>query len=426
MAKISIPCFRIKNTAGGVRYYWEPSATLKKAGWKPLKLGQDEEAAIRAARARNAEIAAWRAGTASPRDVKRIEKRHTVDAVIDSFKKARFPSLKENTRTEYSSKFRTISRWAGSERMDAITRHNILAFRDALYAPRADGKVRENTAYNTLRVLRTLWEWALKNEHITKNPADGDMDVTTPEPRQQFASALARDALLKAAGDLGRPNMAAAMILAWTIGQREEDLLKLLQTRYNEIESYEADDPAVYARLAAREHDGRVMGIRLRQGKTNRWVGVPVTGDARRQLEVAIAASRKLNLTTILHDEEREQAWTCQAYDERRVRATQFQRAFGAIRDRAATDVAKAGDAELSVEITDLQFRDFRRTCVVTMGQRGIPDHLISAITGHRLDTVKKILETYLPRTTGMAMLAVDLTNERAPRKVEAAPKKTA
>ncbi len=29
----------------------------------------------------------------------------------------------------------------------------------------------------------------------------------------------------------------------------------------------------------------------------------------------------------------------------------------------------------------DIQFRDFRRTCVVTMGQRGIPDHLISAIT---------------------------------------------
>ena len=67
MAKISIPCFRIKKTAGGIRYYWEPSATLKKDGWKAVPLGKDEEAAIRAARARNAEVAAWRAGDASPR-----------------------------------------------------------------------------------------------------------------------------------------------------------------------------------------------------------------------------------------------------------------------------------------------------------------------------------------------------------------------
>lgn len=415
MAKIKIPCFRVKDTAGGVRYYWEPSATLKKAGWKALKLGQDRATAMTAAEARNAEVAAWRSGSASPRDVKKIEKSHTVDAVIDAFKEARWPRLKESTRVEYAGKLRVISRWAGTERMDLITRQNILDFRDVLYAPR-DGKVRENSAHGTLRVLRTLWDWAVRNEHIAANPAAGDMDISTPAPRQQFASALARNALVDAAMALGRPNMATAMVLAWTIGQREEDLLKLLQSRYDVIESYEADDPAVYARLAAREPDGRVMGIRLRQGKTDRWVGVPVVGEARQQLEAAIAASRALSLTTILHDEERQRCWTCKEFDERRTRATQFQRAFGAIRDRAMQDTIKAGDSELAAEIADLQFRDFRRTCVVTMGQRGIPDHLISAITGHRLDTVKKILETYLPRTTGMAMLAVDLTHERAPK----------
>lgn len=52
------------------------------------------------------------------------------------------------------------------------------------------------------------------------------------------------------------------------------------------------------------------------------------------------------------------------------------------------------------------------------MGQRGIPDHLISAITGHRLEMIKKILETYLPRTTGMAMLAMDLTHDRPPKQI--------
>ncbi|KQM60092.1 MULTISPECIES: hypothetical protein [unclassified Sphingomonas] len=418
MAKISIPCFRVKATAGGLRYYWEPSATLKKAGWKPLKLGQDETAAIAAARARNDEIRAWREGSAAPAEVRKIEKRHTVNAVIADFKKARFPKLKPNTAAEYTAKLKTISKWAGAERIDAIGRTDIIALRDALYAPRKDGRVHENTAFNTLKVLRTLWAWALENERIPTNPAATDLDITVPAPRQQFASALAQEALTTAAIALGKPNMAAAMILGWTLGQREEDLLKLLQSRYDELQAYEADDPAVYARLAAREPDGRVMGIRLRQGKTDRWVGIPITGNARHQLETAIAAARKLNLTTILFDEDYGRIWTSTIYAERRARAAQFQRAISRIRALAVETTTAAGDPELAAEIADLQFRDFRRTCVVTMGQRGIPDHLISAVTGHKLDTVKKILETYLPRTTGMAMLAVDLTNERAPAQV--------
>ena len=97
------------------------------------------------------------------------------------------------------------------------------------------------------------------------------------------------------------------------------------------------------------------------------------------------------------------------------TRQAQFQRSFGAIRAKAAATASASGDDDLATELAGLQFRDFRRTCVVVMAQRGIPDHLISAITGHQLDTVKKILETYLPRTTGMAMLAMDLTHERAP-----------
>ncbi|WP_341209831.1 site-specific integrase [uncultured Sphingomonas sp.] len=418
MAKITIPYFRAKKTAGGVRYYWEPSAELKVTGWKAMSLGQDENAAISAARARNDEVRVWRSGGARPRDVKKIAQRHTIDAVIAEFEKQRFPKLAENTRKEYAAKLRTISRWAGDVRIDAITRKNVLAFRDALYAPRKDGIVRETSAFNTLKVLRTLFDWAKKNELAPTNPAAGDLDVSIPAPRQQFASALARDALVAAADDLKRPNMAAAMILAWTIGQREEDLLKLVQTRYTELAAYEADDPAVYARIAAREPDGRVMGVRLRQGKTDRWVGVPVTGEARAHLEKALVGARALGLATILYDEDRERTWTAQKLVDRQTRAAQFQRSFAAIREKAAATVRAQGDEDLAIEIADLQFRDFRRTCVVVMGQRGIPDHLISAITGHQLDTVKKILETYLPRTTGMAMLAVDLTNERAPEQL--------
>lgn len=421
MGTITVPHLVGKPKKNPRRWFWQPSATLKRQGWKSLPLGTDELAAITAAKARNAEVKAWRDGGRAPAEVAPRVQPHTVDAVIAAYKVAKFKpkaegGLADNTQHTYAGQLRTISRWAGKERMDAITRKNVLVFRDALYAPRKkDGVVRVNGAYNTLRMLRTLFDWAQANEYVPKgyNPADGDLDAQTPAPRDQFASAAARKALPAAAIALGQPNMAAAMILSWTIGQREEDLLKLLQSRYDEIQPYEVDDPALYERVAAREPDERVWGVRVRQGKTDRWVGVPVVGEARQQLETAIAAARAAGLATILFDEVRRRSWTAAELVERKTRQAQFQRAFAAIRDHAAQTAREQQDHELAEEIAGLQFRDFRRTCVVMMGQRGLPDHLIASITGHKLETVKKILEVYLPRTTGMAVLAVDLMETR-------------
>ena len=56
---------------------------------------------------------------------------------------------------------------------------------------------------------------------------------------------------------------------------------------------------------------------------------------------------------------------------------------------------------------------DLRRTAVVFHGELGLADHRIAAITGHQLDTVKKILETYMPRTTATAARAISLSYAR-------------
>jgi hypothetical protein len=40
-------------------------------------------------------------------------------------------------------------------------------------------------------------------------------------------------------------------------------------------------DAEVFASLASMSSDGRVMGIRVRQGKTRVWVEVPVAADER-------------------------------------------------------------------------------------------------------------------------------------------------
>jgi integrase len=64
--------------------------------------------------------------------------------------------------------------------------------------------------------------------------------------------------------------------------------------------------------------------------------------------------------------------------------ATRFQRDFAEIREAAATAAAHQSDDALAAEIRTLQFRDLRRTCVVYLGELGLEDHLIAAITGHR------------------------------------------
>ena len=64
-------------------------------------------------------------------------------------------------------------------------------------------------------------------------------------------------------------------------------------------------------------------------------------------------------------------------------------------------------NTERAERLKGLQYRDTRRTCVVTLGELGLDDAGISAITGYKLATIKQILETYMPRTEAMAARAV-------------------
>jgi hypothetical protein len=296
----------------------------------------------------------------------------------------------------------------------AITRKNVRTLRDSLMAPDKDGRVRHTAAHATLRVLRTLLKYAVDEEVIPENPAQS-FALSAPAPRHQVAGPEARDALLLAADAAGEPNMGLAMLLGWKTAQREGDLLKMLQTQYVEIPPYKMD-PEVHAALAALAADGRVMGIRVRQGKTNRWVEVPVVAGERERIEAAIAAARAIGLTTILFNEQDRAPWTSGDAKERRTRQAYFQRRFADHRATAAALATKAGNDLLAAELVDLQFRDFRRTCVVALGELGLADQLIAAITGHSLDETKRILEVYMPRTTGMAARAIMLSAERDAR----------
>lgn len=71
-----------------------------------------------------------------------------------------------------------------------------------------------------------------------------------------------------------------------------------------------------------------------------------------------------------------------------------------------AEDIAVRG-MRAHPALAPLQLRDLRRTCIVQLGRLGLSDAQVAALSGHRLETTKRILETYMPRDTQMAGSAI-------------------
>ena len=447
MAKIDIPGLVIKRRGTKTHHYWQPSATLKKAGWQSVPLGTDPRAAQRAAEQQNDKVEQWRAGGAAPRTVKKFIKGGTVEQLIARYIADKFPEHAESTRKEYRSKLNIIQRWAGPEQVSHIDRKRVKKLRDALLRPDKSGEVKLHRASGTMRVLKTLMEFAIDADFLpddSRNPAT-NMDMPTPPARDQIWSQAALEAVTAIAIEEGQPGLALGIRLGREIGQREADILKLVISRWIEIPRHKLN-PADWDALAEPGADGTlsVWGVRLRQGKTNRWVEIPMVGATRRMLETAITDARAMGTTIILHEmaiprefrdvsqyerhlarehqretgriatpEQIEQLLQ-QGLVPRPWTETRFQRAIARVRDTAAERARAEGDEELAAEIETLQYRDLRRTAVVSLGELGIEDQLIAAITGHLLDHTRKILEVYMPRTTKMAGRAIALQQERS------------
>ena len=68
-------------------------------------------------------------------------------------------------------------------------------------------------------------------------------------------------------------------------------------------------------------------------------------------------------------------------------------------------------EAKLEVRkrlIVDLQRRDLRRTGMVELALCGVPDTQIAALSGHTIETTRRILDTYIPRRAELALAAIE------------------
>ena len=61
-----------------------------------------------------------------------------------------------------------------------------------------------------------------------------------------------------------------------------------------------------------------------------------------------------------------------------------------------------------AAKITDLHFHDLRGTAITMLAEAGCTVPEIAAITGHGLDHVGRILESYLSRTQALSEKAIE------------------
>lgn len=422
MAAIVIPFLRARAMKNGiVRWYWIPSAALARVGWEIVALGSDQSAACKAAAAINADVDRWKAGgqPQAKGKARRIEPHRqpqTTGGLIRAYKASpAWAKLSDNTRRTYTFQLKVIDGWAGDVPAAAVDRKRVQRFKDGLMAPNGHGQVQHTRAAGIMRCGRTLFQWGVNEGLLPANPFEKP-GMEQPPPRHQVASPEARAALIAGAltpyianGTDYAPDdgVAAGIALAFVTGQREGDLLAMQRSQWVELSPVKVRDRAVWQALVDASPDGRPMALRIRQGKTKVWVEIPVVGTERVIMDQAIARSKAAGCTTILIDERAGNPW------QGRTGQTRFQRRFAEARDRVIAAARKAENEALAGELADLQFRDLRRTCVVYLGELGLDDQAISAITGHKLESIKKILETYMPRTTAMAARAISIAHAR-------------
>lgn len=405
--KERIPYLVQRPLAHGVGYFWEPSARLKRHGWESRPLGTDLAQAVVKARARNEQVAEWESGGARPAKVRAVQRRETFGYVLDRYQTEVLATKAKNTQRVDKTAIKNLHDWAGKHPVGWIDRKRVRALRDAMMAKATIDGPGHAVAFHLLTTLRKILSWWIKEADLrTPNPAD-DFGLPAPAARDQICDADAEAALLAAATALKLPAVALAIELAIYTGQREADILAFDRGRWREISLAQlGHDATLYDRLAATTGDdaGKVMGLYVRQGKTKVWVGIPIAGDTRTTVESTLEAHRKAAQRS---GRVGAQYLVSRAGDGSAWPQRDFADAFARVRAQAVATAREQGNDELADRLAELQFRDLRRTCVVRLGWLGLNDYQIGSITGHKQQTIKKILEVYMPRTEAAAATAI-------------------
>ena len=334
----------------GSSYYWQPATALRRVGWRCRRLPDTLEAAIAEAEKINAEVDAWRAGQAEVNSVPTI---NSLSSLIKSYTNSNeYRKLGAKTKRDYDYRLSIIEKWGGQVPLEGITRKAVRNLWE---------KLAEKSAWKanaTIRVLRLLLGFAVSMGDLQINPASKPglaelaprSVVWTPEEVAEFIATADR---------LGYYNVGTAIMLGAFIAQREADILKL------------------------RWEDYRGGLFFVKQNKTRAYISVP----AHPLLADRLAGIKK-DTGLIIMDDKVNKPYTQDAFTHR----------FDEVRKEVCKKIPEASRCK---------FMDLRRTAIVRLAEANCTEAQISAVSGHKIDTCRRILETYLPRNSQMAKAAI-------------------
>jgi integrase len=352
-----------RNKDGSERYIWH------RKGFAARALPEDRNAAILEARRLNnqADRGILRPLTASPDS---IEER--LAWYCDHFERAdRFKAYAKQTQANYRVQLRLIVETFPTQKITAFRKRDIKRFLETIESL--------GSRRITKSVLRAVFELALDDELIDRNPVD-NISLPGISVRTQLwnddmiARFIDRCDILDAVvpGHYEKTGRAEAMRRAFRLleytGQRPSDVLKMRWSH----------------------DDGEFM--RVRQLKTDKLVDI-YRGDLGIMIDEwhaslpAALASDDAPFATIVHSP-----------DGRPYTMKWFNPMF-----RRVADAAGLGD---------LQARDLRRTAVTRLYEAGCSEGLVSAITGHDIETCRRILERYYVRTREASKQAITRLDE--------------
>jgi len=309
--------------------------------------------------------------------------------IVDYLGSESYRGLSPRTRNLYRSYLDKMREDWGMHPARAITRQDVLAIRERLSAtPRKADQV--------LSLLQMLLGRAKDAGIIDTNVAERFKRQHTTK-RSEIWSYEMEDAFLERA----RPSLQLAYLLLLYTVQRPGDVLTM-------------DDSRISIR-------GGRMFIALRQEKTGTLIDVPVHArlepHIKRRLE-EIETERSCESTEVVgRIGPRPQKLLVPSPTGKVWAARNFARAWDAVMKRLARAYARqllkggASRQQVESELTanHRQRRDLRRTGIVRLAEAGATTPQIAAISGHAIDYCQRIIDTYLPRRTEVAVAGMEV-----------------
>lgn len=334
-------------------------------------------------RATGAKVGQERADVAAGRDAKP----GTLAALIDAYQAtARFKSRKPRTRETYGGALAYLRRAMGDYQVSAITAGMVQMVKEELQDT-------PSKANQVLALLSILFKLAIKMGQLTANPAASPGRLPQPK-RTDIWSREEEDRNVTAF----RPTLKLAfMLLLYTL-QRPSDMLAMTT-------------------LQVSEREGRLF-IALRQQKTDTLVAVPVHRRleplVRERLAARVTERRRGDdgqmmerVSTLLVPSPTGLQWTRRNFS----RAWDHDQALANETLRKQLEGQGWGKDRIDRELAarHRQRRDLRRTGIVRLAEAGATTPQIAAISGHSIDYCQRIIDTYLPRRTEVAIGGIEI-----------------